>query len=91
MKTTLEFVVKVGLTFAIAAALLVPSSIKVQSAAIADDGFKLQSVEQTSSIPWIAVKPKPPTFKIDTLLAPLYEQPQLAFARRIPNTIIALR
>jgi hypothetical protein len=77
MKNAIEYAIKVGLTCAIAATLMLPSSTALgsdrggQQSTLAP--LPLPPIEHLETIPWFALQPSPQALKIDTLLGPKYE------------------
>jgi hypothetical protein len=83
----IEAFVKAGLVAAIAAALLVPTTIKVhgsESAARVEhawpmlkraswDALPLPPIPHLETMPWLVREPAPKGFKIDRLLGPKFE------------------
>jgi hypothetical protein len=83
----IEAFVKAGLVAAIAAALLVPTTVKVQGSESATrvehawpmlkraswDALPLPPIPYLETMPWLVREPAPESFKIDRLLGPKFE------------------
>jgi hypothetical protein len=86
----IEAFVKAGLAAAIAAALLVPTTIKVSGSEAASrveragpilkraswDALPLPPIPYLETMPWLVREPAPRSFKIDRLLGPKFEMRQ---------------
>lgn len=95
MRKIIEVAVKVGLTGAVAAILLLPSTLRVNSAESSDrpsglTSLTLPPIEHLDTIPWFALKPQPQFLRIDTLLGPQFEMLGTIVASRSTDSNLAL-
>jgi hypothetical protein len=78
-----EYVIKLGLTAALVAAVLAPTTIRVQGAENpasptalripTSEALPLPPLPHLETMHWLTFKPRPQTLKIDTLLGPKFE------------------